>query len=59
MHRKNKNSNLCQVGTLCQSQGFMQWVIREFLYFVFMFINWFLYRNICTGPFISVDSESE
>ena len=61
MYRKNKNRNLCKVGTLCQSQEFLPQVIRDFVYFVFMFIGikLLLCRNICTGPLISADSEDE
>ena len=36
-YRKNKHGNLCQVGTLCQGQGFMPQVTRGFVCFVFMF----------------------
>ena len=38
-YRKNKNRNLYQVGTLCQSQEFMPQVARAFPYFIFMFIK--------------------
>ena len=36
----------------------MPQVIRDFVYFVFIFIK-FLYRNIWTGTYISTDSEGE
>ena len=47
--RKNKNRNLCQVGTLYQSEEFMPQVIRHFVYFVFMFIK-LIFILKCTGP---------
>ena len=58
--RKNKNRNLCQVGTLCQSQEFMPEVARGFVYFVFVFIKLiFIQKYLRTGPFISADNEDE
>ena len=62
MYRKNKNRNLCKVGTLCQSQEFLPQVIRDFVYFVFMFIGiklTVMQKYFCTGPLISADSEDE
>ena len=59
MYRKKKNTNLCQAGTSCPSQEFISQVIRDFAYFVFVYKIDFFYRNICTGPFISCDSEGE
>ena len=59
-YRTNKNRNLCQVGTLCQSQELMPQVAIGFVYFVFMFLKLIYVQNIiCTGPFISVGSEEQ
>ena len=60
MYRKNKSWNLCQAGTLCQSQTFMPQVARDSVYFVFMFTKLIFIQNIiCTGPFISAGSKDE
>ena len=61
-YRKNKNKNLCQVGTLCQSQEFMPQVARGFVYFGFMFIKTDFYTETLFAlelSSISVDSEDE
>ena len=50
---------LCQVRTLWQSQEFMPQIIRDFVYFVFMFIKLIFYRNIYIKSFIIADSEGE
>ena len=59
MYFKNKNRNLCQVGTLCQSEEFMLQVIRNFVYFVFMFIKLIFMQKYLQISNISADGEDE
>ena len=59
MYRKNKNMNLCQVGTLCESQEFMPQVIRDFVYFVFMFIKLIFMQKYLQISNVSADGDDE